>query len=143
MTTIAFSYKQGTVAYDSRATGGSYIYTDEMDKAMKMKGRTFLLAGTVADREEIVVSYLTEGKELREDISVSGLVLEHKTKTVYMLTSDDGMLQVTEMDHDMAIGSGGQYAITALDCGLSSKDAVKMAAKRDACTGGKVRMVKV
>ena len=143
MTTIAFSYKQGTVAFDSRATGGSYIYTDEMNKAMKVKGRTFLLAGTAADREEIVVSYFTEGKGLREEISVSGLVVEHKEGMVYMLTSEDGVLQSTEMDHDMAIGSGGQYAITALDCGLSPKDAVKMAAKRDACTGGRVRMVKV
>ena len=143
MTTIAYSYEMGLVAYDSRATGGSYIYTDSMEKSVKVDGITFLLAGQCSDREETIAAYFTEDREIREDIVVNAFAIVHKQKKVYMLTAEDGTMSVTEMDHDTCAGSGGHYAITALDCGLTPKEAIKMAAKRDACTGGKIRQVRV
>jgi len=42
-----------------------------------------------------------------------------------------------------AIGSGQDHALTAMDCGLSAKEAIKMAAKRDVNTGGRVRTFKI
>lgn len=42
-----------------------------------------------------------------------------------------------------AIGSGSPHAITAMDCGLSAKDAVKMAMKRDSRTGGRIKVYKI
>lgn len=38
-----------------------------------------------------------------------------------------------------SIGSGYHHAYTAMDLGLSAKDAVKMAALRDTMTGGRIR----
>lgn len=43
----------------------------------------------------------------------------------------------------MAIGSGMYYALTAMDCGCSAEEAVKMAAKRDVNTGGEIRIFKI
>jgi hypothetical protein len=44
---------------------------------------------------------------------------------------------------DTAIGTGTDHAITAMDCGLSAREAVKMAMKRDTGTGGRIRTYKV
>tara|TARA_R110000796_G_scaffold143647_3_gene260326 strand:- start:411 stop:617 length:207 start_codon:yes stop_codon:yes gene_type:complete len=39
----------------------------------------------------------------------------------------------------IALGSGADHAYTAMDCGLSAKEAVKKAAYRDCGTGGRIR----
>ncbi len=41
------------------------------------------------------------------------------------------------------LGSGGCYALTAMDMGATAKEAVKMAMKRDTGTGGRVRTYKL
>ncbi|WP_246356421.1 hypothetical protein [Pseudomonas gingeri] len=40
-----------------------------------------------------------------------------------------------------AIGSGAQYAIAAMDRGVSAEDTVRVAMKWDICTGGAVSTV--
>jgi ATP-dependent protease HslVU (ClpYQ) peptidase subunit len=42
-----------------------------------------------------------------------------------------------------AIGSGEEYAIGAMDAGLSAKDAVKIACNRDIYSGGRIRTFKI
>ena len=42
-----------------------------------------------------------------------------------------------------AIGSGSPFALTAMDMGASAEEAVTMAAKRDSCTGGKIRTLRI
>ena len=43
----------------------------------------------------------------------------------------------------LCIGSGADHGLTAMDCGLSAKEAVKKAAYRDLGTGGKIRTYKL
>jgi hypothetical protein len=55
-------------------------------------------------------------------------------------TDDDfGVLIWTEVEEDFyAIGSGAGYAMTAMECGKSARQAVQMAARRDISTGGRI-----
>lgn len=64
---------------------------------------------------------------------------------VYQVAIDDNKMHKFEIDMSkcFAIGSGRDHAYTAMDLGCSAVDAVKMAIKRDMCTGGKVRSFKV
>jgi|TARA_R110000803_G_scaffold54828_1_gene111652 hypothetical protein len=57
----------------------------------------------------------------------------------------DGVLTKTPEKPDMmlCIGSGADHGLTAMDCGLSAKEAVKKAAYRDLGTGGKIRTYKL
>jgi len=143
MTTIAYSFEEGRISYDSRASGGTYIYNDDMDKSIKRGQYTFVLAGDCKDRETIVDAYLSVDKAIGDEICVSCLVIDHKAKEVFNLLNIDEKIHEDLMDHDMTIGSGGMYAMAALDLGCSTKDAVKAAMKRDTATGGKIRSTKV
>ena len=47
-----------------------------------------------------------------------------------------------EMDKNKiySIGSGSDHALTAMDMGATAEKAVEMAAQRDICTGGRIRV---
>ena len=51
----------------------------------------------------------------------------------------EGRLFKYQVDHQYAIGSGSNNAITAMDMGATAAEAVEMAKKRDTGTGGLVR----
>jgi hypothetical protein len=56
----------------------------------------------------------------------------------------DRIMRITELDEPYAaIGSGAAHAITAMDCGKNAVTAVRMAAKRDSSTGGRVVSLKL
>jgi hypothetical protein len=49
------------------------------------------------------------------------------------------LMRLTEVEEDFyAIGSGAGYAMTAMECGKSARQAVQMAARRDISTGGRI-----
>ncbi len=65
-------------------------------------------------------------------------------KVYWLSTPDrDSVMIRSECNYNESAGSGGDYAITAMDLGLSAKDAVKMAIKRDVYSGGRVRVFKL
>lgn len=43
----------------------------------------------------------------------------------------------------LAIGSGAKWALAAMDFGADARDAVRYAAKRDTCTGGRIDVVHI
>lgn len=44
------------------------------------------------------------------------------------------------MDHNQAVGSGGNWALSSLDHGKSAKEAVEYAITKDIYSGGKVHV---
>lgn len=139
MTTIA--YLNGTFAYDSRITSGNDILTDRYQKKQVRSGVTFFLAGCVPDFEAFMLAYLTGGKGT--GLNVQAFVLRDGEVTRATANGDELWECPVHPGEPMSIGSGSAHAVTAMDCGLSPAEAVRMAMKRDSCTGGTVRTHKV
>jgi len=140
MTTIAFSNERQEVAVDSRATAGTLIATDKCNKVHKRDGLIFIAAGTVSDLELLVESY-PFGYEGMTELDATAFVIDEGK--VYQCTLHDEKYNVTPIDFDMCLGSGGDFALAAMDFGATPKEAVKYAMTRDCATGGKIKVIKV
>lgn len=139
MTTLA--YCDGVIAYDSRATADTQILSDNCDKRSTRDGVKFFFAGAIADRDKFIDAYF--GDECDDDLSASAFVVDGNA--LYRVGWSDGKLfkELCDLNEPVALGSGSDHAITAMDCGRSAKEAVKMAMKRDTNTGGKIRTFKL
>lgn len=139
MTTIA--YKDGVIACDGRATAGDMIVSDVTNKAWVRGDVTFFGAGEVGALEQAFAAWPSK---TNSDIGEWEALVSDEDGL--WLCGCDGET-VFRISHDpavpYAIGSGMPYALTAMDMGGTAKQAVKMAAKRDTGTGGKVRTYKV
>ena len=141
MTTIA--YKDGVIAYDSQLTNGSgdTITDDNYDKHRLVKNVHFFMSGGACDYDKFIGAYFGDDEDPEIDIAAiivdDGKVYSSSTKTNGKLWK----LEITEMIY--SIGSGSDHAITAMDLGCNSVQAVKMAIKRDTFTGGKIRRFKL
>ena len=138
MTTIA--YKDGVIACDGRVSTDGTICTDSRDKRRERDGVWFFLCGEDHATEAVVSTW--------PDVEVpcdNWNALVYEGDTLWFCGSNDGEIWKCRqpMDEPMAMGSGADHAFTAMDLGCSAKQAVKMAAKRDAGTGGKIRTHKL
>ena len=84
-----------------------------------------------------------EGKPPPANVEMSAFIVDQGRVYLAGIDSEKGLLWTLEATRPAATGSGMDHAITAMDCGLSAKDAVRMAIKRDAGSGGRVRTFKV
>jgi len=134
------AYKDGILAYDSRSSAGHSIIDHDYNKRIDINGVQFFACGTVADHSKACAAFFTE-----EHIECDVQYIAHDKGLLYIVGFDDERMFKTPQSTkaSFSIGSGQDHAITAMDCGLSAKEAVKKAAYRDAGTGGKVRTFKV
>ena len=141
MTTIV--YKDGIIAYDSFQTRGDIITNDNCNKLHIVNGIKFLLTGSVCDYPEFLSIAIGESQPRDGfELDVEGLMV--KGGKLYNCAIQDKFWQTLIKREDIyAIGSGRNFAYTAMDCGLSARDAVKMAIKRDLYSGGRVRTIKL
>ena len=137
MTTIA--YKDGVIAYDSRVTRGSLIDHDDYEKLIHRNGHQFLFTGSGCDFPALIDEYL--GLKLSEKpLEASGVVITNGR--LYQIGHDaESGFWVDEvwLERSYAAGSGRDFALAAMDMGATAKEAVELAAKRDAYTGGTIR----
>lgn len=140
MTTIAYDGK--TIAYDSRSTSGIKIGSDNLNKRYRKNRVVFFLSGSVGDEESI--AELWESGETESELDFHAFVVDDSGIWVFGGDSEAEVFRFrVERYERYAIGSGRDHAITAMDLGCDAKTAVKMAAKRDCCTGGKIRTYRV
>jgi hypothetical protein len=135
MTTIA--YKNGLIAYDSRVVkGDDSIASDVSDKQFVAGGVRFFISGSLGDDERFVACW---GKPCKgKNLDVNALVYDGE-QLWYCGSNDKGIWKTRISESDgCCIGSGRAHAQTALDMGADAETAVKMAAKRDTCTGGNI-----
>lgn len=138
MTTIA--YKDGVIAYDSRTTAGDLISNDNFNKKYIVDGVVFIMSGATSDYKRFHSLYFGKEESIA-DCDASALVVDKGELFLVSVHDETGMWkQPLFNDNPVAIGSGSNFALTAMDLGLSAKDAVKMAIKRDSKSGGKVRI---
>ena len=145
MTTIVWDGK--TLAADGRMTTGNKVAEDDrqkifVDTVSKLHGATvicYALAGS-ADMTNRVGKWIAEGCPH----TVEGHPYEWgdnffeviiiTTESVFMYCSESSDL--LEIFHKVCLGSGGEFAQTALHMGKDAKASVKIAAEMDLFSGG-------
>ncbi|AZF37708.1 hypothetical protein C4J88_2926 [Pseudomonas sp. R4-39-08] len=133
MTTIA--YKDGVIAYDSRRTCDGRIITDCADKKRERDGHVFFGSGSTSDILNLMDAFF--GAKIEGECDAQVIVVHDGRVTEIIWT--EGRLFKYPVDHEYAIGSGSDNAITAMDMGATAFQAVEMASKRDTSTGGTIR----
>lgn len=142
MTTIAID-AYGNMACDGRKTDqNGYIVSDATQKIFYDKELNvyYAFAGVFADCNTLV-DIVINGAEINVQELRANLVVVNQDGP-YLYTLYDGQVKAEPIDPPYAIGSGEQFAISAMDFGLTAKEAIKYAVKRDASSGGKIKVVK-
>lgn len=140
MTTIAVN-KTGMAA-DGRACLDSQIATERAVKLYEDEDYIYGGAGDYISMSE-AIGFLTgrisedEVPETEEDFNL--VRLDKKTGKISFTNKT---LVWLEIDPPFAIGSGAGFAIGAMASGKSPKEAVKIACKFDAASGGKITEIK-
>ena len=140
MTTIA--YRDGIIAYDSYCIQGSTIVDDNYNKHHVFGDLHVFAAGGCGDEIPLIAWFLDNSKEV-SGISVDVLIWDGNILHMASMDKDGPWSTEERTDNVIAIGSGMPYALTAMDMGATAKEAVKMAAKRDVGTGGRIRTFKL
>ena len=135
MTTIAYNHESKTIAYDSRSTRDMVIISDSVNKRVDKDGVSFFLCGCVADYDLLINIYFGGKDELVPECNAY-VVSDNGAFRIGV--SESGEFWQQKLEHNEALGSGWQWAISAMDMGKSAKDAVEYAKTRDSATGGNV-----
>lgn len=142
MTTIA--YKDGIIAYDGRITSEGVIYQDDREKKHELDGLVFFYAGSESDRGIFMESYKTSQNKKDEVLNSIAYVLDDGVLYECAVADNKEFWKVkVDLDVLQAIGSGFKFAMAAMDCGKTAKEAIEITAKRDIYTGGKIRTFKI
>ncbi|MBX9636296.1 MAG: hypothetical protein K2Q45_01950 [Nitrosomonas sp.] len=139
MTTIA--YRDGIIAYDSLVTCGGIVSYKNYDKCRLVDGVRFFISGSICDYDILINDWFSSKHKGME----GGALVVDDNGEIFECGYSDGKMWKEKLmkDQYIAIGSGWQFALMAMDCGLSAEDAVKKASERCIYTGGEIRVFKV
>lgn len=140
MTTIAYNHKDKEVAVESRTTSGGVVINDKANKSIKNNKGLWVMAGKPCDYHILIELGHNDSVEVLPDCQ--GFLITDG-KCFFVSVNDQGYCKHDEMTENFTIGSGGDFALSAMDFGCSAKDAVKYAMTRDVYSGGRVRVFKV
>lgn len=141
MTTIAYHHETKTVAVDSRQTMNGRVVTDSANKIKSEDGVRFAFTGKACD-EGLFIDYYFSRQKSSLLPEASAIVFDDGV--AYSVTvNEDGNVDMFELTMNFTIGSGGDFALAAMDNGKSAKEAVKYAATRCIYTGGRIREIKL
>lgn len=142
MTTIAYHHESKTVAVDSRKTSkGGVISSDDSNKINVNDLGAWILCGAVCDIESFIT--LSKNQLFNNDVKLEVSGLRFDANGLFYVFMSDGIFCEELIDHDFTMGSGQDFALSAMDHGKSAVEAVEYAMTRDIYTGGKVRAVDV
>lgn len=130
MTTIAV--KDGVMAADSLMTAGSFTFPSAVSKLHEVNG---VLCGFCGDYK-MIKRFLDEGAASPEvfylSMGVDGDVCDNEM-------SECGYTLSVPVESGMsAVGTGSHFALGAMEAGASAWEAVKIASKYNAETGGDI-----
>lgn len=154
MTTIAWDGI--TLAADDQATQGSRKSFGERKvhhapAGLFIYGEKVIImgfSGTAGD-ERHIIQYLTDDKvnsqtEMHDQIECTAILVTEKNRCFSVQKSADKKLPwIYENKAPYAIGSGADFAITAMHLGKDAVEAVIVASKLDAYTGSTVHCYKL
>jgi hypothetical protein len=140
MTCIAFDGI--SIATDSRyVRGDGEITSDAKGKCINRDGYKFFVAGNWSDAEALIDAWLNKVSKVEKSNDADLFAM--KDGAVQRIGSAEGVVYTEKAKAPDALGTGKPHALTAMDMGADAKTAVKMAAKRDTNTGGRIHVYKV
>lgn len=141
MTTIAYNHEEKKIACDGRLTAAGAICTDECQKYVVADDFTMFFCGSFSDvdRMAAIVKDHTTGDivDIESEVKVEVFIIRDG-RVFNAVVNSDFEYSLDELTYSYAIGSGGCFALSAMDFGRSAKEAVKYAMTRDSFTGGKI-----
>lgn len=140
MTTIAYHHKSKTIAWDSRATSGNVIASDNDQKMVEVNEVKFWLSGSVADERLLIDMYFGEKSEV---IPEANAFVWDGDELFLIGVNDEALLWKQPLRYDKVLGSGGDFALSAMRLGLSAKESVEHAKTLDCYTGGEVHVMEL
>lgn len=143
MTTIA--YRDGIIAWDSRAVDGSgVIIDDDYNKKKKISNGSYVFfSGEISAVDKLIDMWINNISQIETTLACETLICEFGKLYRVMLMDCELIQEELDLNKYYAIGSGSKYALTAMDLDLNARDAVKMAIKRDCFSGGKISTHKI
>lgn len=139
MTTIAYSHKYKQIAYDSRCTADDVIMTDALEKKFVVGDAVYFMSGSTCDFDLFFAEF-KHGAKPSVSIDCYGIYVNGDVVSLRSIDSESGLFFESKRAFDFAIGSGGNFALAAMDLGKSAKESVEYAATRDIYTGGEVKV---
>lgn len=141
MTTIAYDHKNQTVSIDSRITNMDMIVNDEHEKFTEYttpdgSSGIMFFAGAVPDYPKLLDMYL--GLIEPDELDCCGVSVEDDGVVRLVLATDRGMMNEV-LTYNCTEGSGSKFALSAMDFGKTSAEAIEYTKSRDMYTGGLVR----
>ena len=137
MTTIVYDHKNKQVACDSRETAGNVICSDSITKYLTANDSLFFNCGSSSDGKVFAENAIHNTKQPENSDCGS---IQIKDGKAYIVVTDGDIYKIQELECSEGIGSGGRFALSALDFGKTAKEAVEYAMTRDIYTGGKVHV---
>lgn len=138
MTTIVYDHKNKQIAIDSRECAGDEIKTDNAIKYKEHGGIVYFLSGHTSDMQAFIG--LDKKRGVNPDVEIKCSALFVRDGKAFKASFADGEYWELELPYSDSIGSGGVYALCAIDFGKSAFEAVEYAKTRDSCSGGKVHV---
>lgn len=140
MTTIVYDHKSKTIATDGRTTKDGVVISDDVEKCTTVDDVRFFFAGNVCDEELFISGFF--GEEIKLVPQCRAMVIQ--SDKVYICTyNNECILEKYELKHNDELGSGGLFALAALDFGKSAAEAVEYACSKDVYSGGTIRLYRI
>jgi ATP-dependent protease HslVU (ClpYQ) peptidase subunit len=136
MTTVIYNHKEKQIACDSRLTAGTLIVSDTIEKFKSNKKGMWFFAGAKSDESQIMELEHNDKPGVKPDCCA----LLVKNKKCYLVAFNDHYCSITENEYNESIGSGGEFALAALDFHASTETAVEYAITKDSASGGEVHV---
>lgn len=138
MTTIVYDHKARQIAVDGLTTADDVIMSTRAKKYRKMNdGSLWFFCGSVSDIDQFV-DCISKNEKTTATLNCNAIISDGDN--VYISGVDNGEPWKQKLECSRAIGTGYQFAMSALDFGKSAKGAVKYAATRDIYTGGQIHV---
>lgn len=138
MTTIAYHHASQKIAVDGRVTAGSLITTDKLKKWIAVGDDVWFMCGTISDFGRFISYHSGELSGKPEFQVCCSAVIVTGGECYEAGITEDGEPWRVILSYDYAVGSGRDFAISAMDLGMGAEKAVAHAATRDNGTGGKI-----
>jgi hypothetical protein len=142
MTTIVYNHLSREIGIDSRKTARNGSIKNDADKKWMQdnQGGFWFLCGSVADTDRFIEYMLAKDPEPpKYRIDVGALYVKDGLVFRCGITTDGEPFR-SPVDHNEGSGSGGDWALAALDFGLSTKESVAYAISKDCFSGGLIRV---
>lgn len=141
VTTLIVNMKDGEIGCDSRTTLGDTIISDSTKKFKMIAGEYYFFSGDVS-ASEAIMEFLINDVPINTNAEGIVICTDNGNVNCYNLTLLDGLTSYI-IRYNQGFGSGGEWALSALDFRQNTTDAIKYAKTRDINTGGKINVFKI